>query len=339
VLAFDRGPGPARGTDQDALGAPDVLPPDPEGLLALGVGGVLTLHFADNSVLNEDGVDFRVLEGTFGGAPEPEYASFEVAACEDTPFVPIQPHNIRGQQDMFSFTFDLEDAGLEFITVLRIIDDGDPDMGGNGFDIDAVESLNNCGGNLCLEPPLPPVPPQSSTPCVPGGEPWADSYADFRRGRGTPRGEPEDALGPPDVAPPAFDGMLSLGVGGEITLLFEDNFARDNPGSDMLLIEATYDPASAEVERARFSVAACPEGPFVPIRPIRVTGDELFEIYFDLATAGLDEVRALRIEDDGDTGYGGNGFDIDALMAIDGCEGAPCAGQPYPPPIPTPPRS
>jgi hypothetical protein len=161
--------------------------------------------------------------------------------------------------------------------------------------------------------------PWGCYPCEKGGDRYADNFINFHRGPAVDenRGRPFDALGAPDVRPPDTKGLVSLGIGGQITLVFKNNYIVDGPGIDFVVYEGTF--FGEPVEKAEFFVAQKPGGPFVPIRPVRVKGRDIFEFQFDLAGTGLRCARLLRIVDDGDKSSGGNGFDVDAAKAVHSC--------------------
>jgi hypothetical protein len=163
--------------------------------------------------------------------------------------------------------------------------------------------------------------PWDCSPCERGGDPFADGFINFHRGRATDenRGRPADALGAPDVRPPHSNGLVSLGIGGEITLVFKDNYIFNGPGVDFVVYGGTF--SGQPDERAKFFVSSKPGGPFVPIRPVHLRGRNIHRLEFDLAGTGLDCARLLKIVDDGDRRSRGNGFDLDAAEAVHSCAG------------------
>lgn len=133
--------------------------------------------------------------------------------------------------------------------------------------------------------------------------------------------DPLDVLGPPDAGgegPNMYYGFMSLGDGGHVTVDMEI-CAVDEPGADIRVYQ------SVSGEPVTLYAAGRPKGPFVLVRSRKPCGNDLAGVFsnfcdFDLASAGLDEARYLRVEDGelypcpGDTVT--EGADIDAVEVI-----------------------
>jgi len=164
-------------------------------------------------------------------------------------------------------------------------------------------------------------------------------------------GLPEIVLGPPQGLGPQHQSIhvLSLGVGGTITLDFGDLWIVDGEGDDFVVFENPFyvggDPDDLYIETAAVSVSAdgvdfvlFPHSAdeeldlsdpdrysgFAGVEPV-LQGegpDEIGGDRFDLADVGFGRARYVRIADtagdpedpgDGDIGFGKAGFDLDAV--------------------------
>jgi hypothetical protein len=100
-------------------------------------------------------------------------------------------------------------------------------------------------------------------------------------------------------------GMLTLGVGGAVTVEFVDNVALDGPGAD---IEIVGDPANDE----RWTVEVSADG-----QTFTSFGLLSERAQLDLATVGLTEARFVRLTDDDDPAGGASpGAELDAVVAL-----------------------
>ena len=182
--------------------------------------------------------------------------------------------------------------------------------------------------------------------------PYASEVISFSPGEGAGFGKeamPGVVLGPPrgKGLSAASTHVVSLGVGGEITVGFGSSVVVDGPGPDLVVFENVFlaggDPPQPFAEPGEVSVSSdgvewatfdCdPTGPagegwagcagwhptlvydaaaLVPIDAELAGGDA-----FDLAALGVGEVRYVRITDRSDGGAAPNaGFDLDAVGAI-----------------------
>lgn len=183
--------------------------------------------------------------------------------------------------------------------------------------------------------------------------PYAAELVAFEPGPAAGYGQdelPDVVLGPPQGngrTQGATEGIVSLGVGGEIVVGFGDRAIVDAPGPDFLVFENPFfvqgDPAevwaelgevsvSEDGERwVRFDCDTTPTSPgrwpgcagwrpvldydasaMHPLEPALTGGDA-----FDLADVGLSEARYVRIRDLSDSGVAPSaGFDLDAVGLI-----------------------
>ena len=139
------------------------------------------------------------------------------------------------------------------------------------------------------------------------GDPYADRVVSFTPGEGAnPEfGDPDTVLGPPDFNEATLSGFLNLGVGGSVTVAFEDNVAVDGPGPD---IRIYGDPGNDE----RWVIEVSQDGVTF------VSFDDLPEVtVLDLADVGLPETRFVRLTDDGSPTAGlSPGAELDAVEAV-----------------------
>ncbi|MGB3607447.1 T9SS type A sorting domain-containing protein, partial [Psychroserpens sp.] len=127
------------------------------------------------------------------------------------------------------------------------------------------------------------------------------------------RSNPQTALGEPDRAN-APGGFVSLGVEGRITLKFA-GAVYDAPGPDIAVFETSFsnnNPESALVEVSQDGIEW-------------VFATELIsDGTLDIGGLQLDYVSQIRITDLGQTS--GDGYDVDGVEAINGCEDLPSQG-------------
>ncbi|MCB0712682.1 MAG: cell surface protein [Ignavibacteriae bacterium] len=195
----------------------------------------------------------------------------------------------------------------------------------------------------------------TSTTCA---QPWTpDAVDSYVVGEGGGRGEtnlPDNVLGLPDVSArddvPTIDPaqVLSLGLGGEIVLRFDQAMIVDGPGVDFTVFENPFiytlggkeriyaEPGEVSVSQDgieffpfpfdSLSLEGCAgvtptRGDMDPRNPAISGGDG-----FDLAEIGLDSIRFIRIRDVSAIIKGNsahpfydatvNGFDLDAVVGV-----------------------
>ncbi len=168
------------------------------------------------------------------------------------------------------------------------------------------------GIELPMVAPLTTILAPGPTPTP--GSPFADRVVAYNPGQGQSQqyADPQTALGAPDlVEQPCCSGMLQLGAGGSVLLVFSDNVVRDGSGPDLqvfgesarddfILVEVSND---GETWYSYPMVDECPE-------PL------------DLADVGLKEVVFVRITDV-QPGTA-TGAELDAVEALH--SGSPLAG-------------
>lgn len=279
---------------QGALGVPDFKSTDDNTYVSLGKGGVLTLEFVDNRLVDVPGNDLYLFE--IG----PEVESTFVEISEDganwisvgkvqgsTAYIDIGPHTRPGQQFRF----------------VRLKDD--PSQGGHGgqtpgADIDAVGAIGSVAAPPSTAAPSSGVPRQEAAPdattftffdavafYVPGSLPvtLSNTY-------------PQRILGSPDVGGQG-GGALELGDGGSVVLLLTDHLALGGDGHDLVIFGDLKAPLRVEVSADARSWTA-----------VGVAAPGRGQIEFgNIKTA----VRYLRLSDPAD-GIGGS--TVDAVGAV-----------------------
>jgi hypothetical protein len=104
--------------------------PLPTGLVCLGAGGLVTLEFVDNTVIDQPGPDLVVL----GDPEQDDQILVEVSSDGDTWHAfPVSGEN--------SPPLDLAAVGLPFVRFVRIVD-VQPGTA-SGAEVDAIEALHS----------------------------------------------------------------------------------------------------------------------------------------------------------------------------------------------------
>jgi hypothetical protein len=193
--------------------------------------------------------------------------------------------------------------------------------------------------------------PQDETdePLVCSSElPYATVVLSYDLGENAGMGTAEEALGPPEPGSPMSGSMrvLSLGIGGQITLGFGGREFEDGPGADLIIWENAFwiggDPQSPFTELGEVSVSedgetwtpfpcdplaedalasGCagiqPRQPFEICETIPLESDVVGGDTFDLADIGVERARYVRIRDLAQDGEAPSaGFDLDAIGAV-----------------------
>jgi hypothetical protein len=142
ILAFEQGlktngtPVPAnRSNPETALGQPDASNAA-GGFVSLGVDGYIVIGF-NGAVIDQDGNDIEVYETSFSGdncgLGDDETA--EIFLSDGGDFISVGEICRDG-------LIDIADAGLEFVTAIKIVNTASsPD----GYDVDGVSAINGCG--------------------------------------------------------------------------------------------------------------------------------------------------------------------------------------------------
>ena len=133
--------------------------------------------------------------------------------------------------------------------------------------------------------------------------------------------DPEEALGPPDAGQlpnNAYFGFVSLGDGGFVDVDME-GCAIDAEGADVRVLQ------SVSSEPVTLYASSSPEGPWVLVESRKPCGQRNPGTFsrrceFDLAAAGIEEARYLRVQD-GELfpcpgGTDTEGADIDAVQIL-----------------------
>jgi len=142
ILAFEQGlktngtPVPAnRSNPETALGQPDASNAA-GGFVSLGVNGYIVIGF-NGAVIDQDGNDIEVFETSFSGdnCGQGDDETAEIFLSDGGEFISVGEICRDG-------LIDIADAGLEFVTAIKIVNTASsPD----GYDVDGVSAINGCG--------------------------------------------------------------------------------------------------------------------------------------------------------------------------------------------------
>lgn len=147
-----------------------------------------------------------------------------------------------------------------------------------------------------------------ASPAQQAGDSYVDRVVRFLPGNpaSTCCNDPNSVLGPPDFNADALSGFLTLGIGGSVTVEFVDNLVVDGAGPDLYVIGDPWDDERIKVEVS------------VDGTTYKSFGFTAEQSRLDLATLKLDQIRFVRISDDGGGPAGGAspGAEIDAVQAL-----------------------
>lgn len=230
---------------------PDIVLGPPHGggatqgslhVLALGIGGSITLEFAPRAICNGPGPDFTIFENAFhiGSSAGPLFTEYAYVAVSQNgmdfiefPYDPGTGAGLAGRTPVFSHpdngidpldpsvsggdTFDLDAIGLDWVRYVRITDVAGaiPDVGdmpqftlapNAGFDLDAAAALHPCN-------PLDAATPTASPTTVPVSPTTTPMSAETPTAVPTPAvptatAPTSDAATPTPTAVPAIPGDL-----------------------------------------------------------------------------------------------------------------------------------
>jgi hypothetical protein len=134
---------PASSDAFKTLGAPGGQP------VPLGLGGQITLEFVDTVVIDGPGDDLQINAFSPGsGSQELDNRAEVLVSADGVSFVSLGTIGPGGP----SFSKDLSGTGLTQIRFVRIVDSGscclsgNPQGGGDGFNVESVEALNSGSG-------------------------------------------------------------------------------------------------------------------------------------------------------------------------------------------------
>lgn len=193
--------------------------------------------------------------------------------------------------------------------------------------------------DVLIDTGTPDAPPMT--------DPFADRVVSFTPGAGAGFGEddlPDVVLGPPEGAGASAGSLdvLSLGDGGCIVLEFTDLIALDGAGVDLLVFENPFvgfpEPGivSVSIDGEGWSTFPCASDQrdegfpgcagTQPVFSSSANGIDATDPSvaggdgFDLADAGLERARFVRVCDAGVSMYAGisGGFDLDAVAVVNG---------------------
>lgn len=147
ILAFEQGlktngnpVADNRSNPEAALGQPDASNAA-GGFVSLGVDGYIVIGF-NGAVFNEDGNDIEIFETSFSGdnCGQGDDETAEILLSDGVDFISVGEICRDG-------LIDIADAGLDYVTAIKIVNTAStPD----GYDVDGVSAVNGCG-------PLPDI--------------------------------------------------------------------------------------------------------------------------------------------------------------------------------------
>ena len=142
ILAFEQGlktngnpVAENRSNPEAALGQPDASNAA-GGFVSLGVDGYIVIGF-NGAVIDEDGNDIEVFETSFSGdnCGQGDDETAEIFLSDGGDFISVGEICRDG-------LIDISDAGLDFVTAIKIVSTAStPD----GYDVDGVTAINGCG--------------------------------------------------------------------------------------------------------------------------------------------------------------------------------------------------
>ena len=142
VLEFEQGPktngqpvAANRSNPEAALGEPDASNAA-GGFVSLGVDGYIVIGF-DGAVIDQDGNDIEIFETSFSGdnCGQGDDETAEIFLSNGGDFVSVG-------EICRDAEIDIADAGLDFVTAVKIVSTAStPD----GYDVDGIRAINGCG--------------------------------------------------------------------------------------------------------------------------------------------------------------------------------------------------
>lgn len=293
-----------RSIAERALDEPDRVNAS-NGFVSLGINGSIVIEFS-GYIYDAPGVDILIFETSFSGdvcnGSQSEKALIELS--DGTNWVAYPTEICRDGE------IDIAGLGLEYVTQIRITDV--TTSGGDGYDVDGVVAVNGCedGPRVCS------VSNVVVNSYVPGPKRNDSPITDPRRL------DPSKALGTPEEDN-TFN-FVSLGYGGTITFSFS-GVVMNNPGDDVRIVETTFGnstfanyPESADVYVSQTGVD------FYLIGSVVTNGSNSLDI--DNAPLPLSYIKYVKLVDTTPEGsVSEDGFDIDGIVAIQGCSDEPIA--------------
>ncbi|MBF8148331.1 T9SS type A sorting domain-containing protein [Winogradskyella sp. F6397] len=280
-----------------ALHAPDKAN-EPGGFYSLGINGSITLELG-GAVFNQPGTDIAIYETSFSGdncgSSDDEQALIELSQDGSTW---VEYGTICRDGDI-----DLDAVDLDYITQIRITDT--TTGSGDGYDLDGIEAVNGCEdipAEVCYG--------SEAFDYIPGKDDNGETIKTLERM------DTNQALGEPEMDDTV--NFLSLGHGGEVTISF-DGVVYNNEGSDIRVVETTYDNASYAAYPESADVYVSQNGiDFYLIGSVR-TGDS-GDLDISDAPIALTYISEVKIIDTTPTdSISTDGFDLDGVIALTGC--------------------
>lgn len=324
IYSFNQGPktngSPVeddRSNPELALGMPSMT--NAAGsFVSLGEGGSIVIGF-DGVALNGPGADLEIYETSFSGDDcgkgDDEFADIYLTA--DLFIEGFEVAWIPAGQICRDGAIDFEDYELEFITAVKIVNAEETGTF-DGYDVDGIRAINGCG-------PFPVI----ETGC------FGSSALVYTPGSGNisaSRSIAEKATGEPERDD--SENFVSLGFGGTLILgLDEAGIAL--PGVDDLeLAETSFgNPACGsytELADVYVSQQILAEGDEIDHSAFVLVGEsctngESFDVYAE--TEGWEFFTLVKIVDKSPVVNGRDGFDVDGIVALNGCEELPEPGE------------
>ncbi|MGY0393151.1 T9SS type A sorting domain-containing protein [Bizionia sp. KMM 8389] len=294
---------PGRSNPLMALSQPDASNAD-GGFVSLGVDGYIILGF-DGVVYDAPGDDLMIYETSFNGDEcfsNSEKAMVELSQDGST--------WVSYGEICLDEAIDFSSLGLEYVSQIKLTNTSETANSPDGYDIDGVVAINGCQ-ELVQECYAAAV--ISYTPALmSNGEAMTNPL----------RINPAKALGEPEND--ESENFVSLGYGGEIVIGF-DGVVMNEAGDDLTIFETTFGdytfaeyPESADVFVSQNGVD------FYFIGSAYTSQPAMLDIDNALTPNPLAYITQVKLVDTTPEGSrSGDGYDLDAVVAINGCSEAP----------------
>lgn len=298
---------------QNVLGTPQNSDAGAINYTSLGFNGEITVKLS-GKIANGEGPDFRLVETTSNPI---------ISNCNRYP----ERVEVFGSQDGCNFVclgtvcqdanIDLAGSGLEWIEYVKLHDVSpvthpfNNDMGANGYDLDGITCLSSAAENA------------SPNNTFIAGHPR--TYLDYFPANPTTiplsRRNPENATGAPQNNNGTPITFVSLGFGGEITLVF-DYVVFDKEGPDLFVTETSG--STNYPEKAELYGSAC--GSNWVLLDVTEDGNVLNQdgwIDFSGALYGLKYLRIIDRSRRSQFSGAADGYDVDGVTVINGSQCSP----------------
>lgn len=300
-----------RSNPEVTLGEPS-LDNSAGSFFSLGVGGFIEIGF-NGIVLDLPGNDLLVVETSFSGNNcgfnDDEFADIELS--QDGINWEFYGTICRNEE------IDIADTGLDFITAIRITNSANTNTL-DGYDLDGIVALNGCEDFPVEE------------------ECYGHASLVYEPGEGNipaDRSNPEQSLGAPERDDTI--NFVALGFGGTLVIGF-DEAAIALPGQDDLeVVETTFGTQTCNSYEERADIYVSQQ----VVTDASEIDDTLFEYvgesctngeFFDVyAATGFEYFTLVKIVDvtpEAAQLPNRDGYDVDGIVALHGCQPAPDPG-------------